>query len=443
MAQILFDLHSVSIVASDFLVASIWQGLLIAGLAALFLRLLPGLTASARSAIWTAVLLIVIVFPGLSLFVHHASPSPLAQTNWLHASDRWCFALLILWAVVSLLRASQLIGSAFRIHSLAKHAHAVTPSKSVAALLRASHRRIELCSSTEVDRPSVAGFFRPRILLSPELLTKLSATELEQVVLHEMEHLRRYDDWTNLLQKLSLALIPLHPVLLWLDRQMCLQRELACDDSVLRQTHARKAYAACLARLAEDSMIRRGVSLALGALGNRERTSELANRVHRILHAPEKKMSRGVIWCSTAVLLATVFAGASALSRTPQLISFTSSERPLVSAQSIYVPHFEPASFHPANRFGQFTARPALFKTVMPQRRPPSILPAVARKRNHPERLAKNILLRRSRPSQPYFALTAWQSASMPVGWSTAVAGDTQILYAAVPMRDGWLIIQL
>ena len=104
----------------------------------------------------------------------------------------------------------------------------------VAGLLGGSGRRAELCLSDEVDRPSVVGFFRPRILLTPELFACLSAAELEQVVLHEMEHVRRYDDWTNLLQKLSLALVPLHPVLLWVERRMCLERELACDDRVMR-----------------------------------------------------------------------------------------------------------------------------------------------------------------------------------------------------------------
>ena len=56
-------------------------------------------------------------------------------------------------------------------------------------------------------------------------------------------------DSIHLLQKLGLALFPLHPALFWLDRRLCRERELACDDGVLRATQARKAYAACLARL--------------------------------------------------------------------------------------------------------------------------------------------------------------------------------------------------
>ena len=92
----------------------------------------------------------------------------------------------------------------------------------------------QLCTSDEVARPSVLGFFRPRILVPPALLEALTPQELQQVVLHEMEHLRRGDDWTNLLQKIGLVLFPLNPVLVWVERRLCAERELACDDRVMQ-----------------------------------------------------------------------------------------------------------------------------------------------------------------------------------------------------------------
>ena len=35
------------------------------------------------------------------------------------------------------------------------------------------------------------------------LLTALKRDEIEQVILHELAHIRRYDDWTILLQQLA------------------------------------------------------------------------------------------------------------------------------------------------------------------------------------------------------------------------------------------------
>src|SRR5262249_46251734 len=149
--------------------------------------------------------------------------------------------------------------SAFHLRGVSRRAVPMQTPAEIAPLLRAGRRSAQLCISAEVDRPSVAGFFSPRILLPESLLTKLSGVELEQIVLHEMQHLERGDDWTNLAQKLALALFPLNPALLWIERRLCLERELACDDGVLRITSAqragaRKVYATTLANLAEHSL---------------------------------------------------------------------------------------------------------------------------------------------------------------------------------------------
>jgi beta-lactamase regulating signal transducer with metallopeptidase domain len=290
--------HAVTLLAtraSTALVAAIWEGFVLAACVALCLRLLPRIGAAARSLIWSAVLLLVLALPMLSLLpgvahsvaLGHAASSAAATTlHSLPLDDRWAFALAALWVCASLIRAVRLVRGAYRLRQIAQRATPVEVSPACATLLaEAPHRRlqgrpVQLCSSTDIDRPSVAGFFSPRILLPPSLLARLSATELEPILRHELEHLRRSDDWTNLLQKLALVLFPLNPVLLWVERRLCLERELACDDGVLRATRAPKAYATSLATLAEHALVRRGISLALAAW---DRQSELARRVHRIL----------------------------------------------------------------------------------------------------------------------------------------------------------------
>ena len=129
------------------------------------------------------------------------------------------------------------------MRSLWRDARPVAVEAEIAALLATVPlRRVELCLSGEVDRPSVIGFFSPRVLIPEWLYAQLSAPELFQIVLHEVEHLRRADDWLNLLQKLSFALFPLNPALVWIERRLCSERELACDDGV----PSRHAGTACL-----------------------------------------------------------------------------------------------------------------------------------------------------------------------------------------------------
>ena len=102
----------------------------------------------------------------------------------------------------------------------------------------------------------------------------LTEEELHRIAVHECEHLRRHDDWLNLLLQVGMVLSPLNPALFWLSRSIGVQRELACDDAVVATTGDPIAYASCLARLAEQRMQQRNhLRLALAAW---ERKSELA-----------------------------------------------------------------------------------------------------------------------------------------------------------------------
>jgi hypothetical protein len=143
------------------------------------------------------------------------------------------------------------------------------------------------------------------------------------VVLHETEHLRRHDDWTNLLQKLSLVLFPLSPGLAWMEQRLCREREMACDEGVVRRTQAPRAYAACLTTLAERGLqqrelLRRAQALSLGAFTRRP---ELVHRVHSILRRKQalNPLVAGVL---VGVVGFGLVIGALELSRSPQLVAF-------------------------------------------------------------------------------------------------------------------------
>ncbi len=211
-------------------------------------------------------------------FLHLPGVAPVSASHaqapsLLHLGRSWSLGIAALWLGCSLFRIAQLAVQGGRLRALWRQAQPIAVAPEIAALLaRVPLRRVELCLSTEVDRPSVIGFFAPRILVPEWLFRQLTGPELFQIVLHEVEHLRRGDDWFNLLQKLSLALFPLNPALVWIERRLCSERELACDDGVLRVTLAPRVYASCLTTLAERRLEYRAVrrsafSLSLGALG--------------------------------------------------------------------------------------------------------------------------------------------------------------------------------
>lgn len=313
MSQLLLHL---SAGATGALVAAIWQGTLLAALVLLAIRLFPGLSAAARSVIWLNVFLLVALLHLVPLAMHSAGA---ANEHSFHLDPRWSLAVTGLWLALSLWRAALLIAGAAHVRRLARRAVPVAV-EGVADLLATPHgTRVQLCASDQVARPSVLGFFRPLVLMPPALLEHLSTAELRQVVLHEMEHLRRHDDWTNLVQKLGLVLFPLNPALVWVERQLCAERELACDDRVLHSGGGRKAYALCLTHLAEHAMLRRGCALVLGAW---ERRPELVRRVHRILSQPARRMGKIPALAVSGGLVAGALACALTLAHAPQVVSF-------------------------------------------------------------------------------------------------------------------------
>ncbi|RXH55172.1 M56 family metallopeptidase [Granulicella sibirica] len=421
-----------SAVASGSLLSAVWQGILLAGCVALCLRLVPGISAAARSVIWTAVLVLAVCLHFVPLF---AAPDSTTHAS-VHADPRWSFVVAGFWALLTLYRGSQLLLSGLRLHRIARRATPVAD----APALQQGNRRAQLCTSTDVDRPSVVGFFSPRVLLPPDLLASLSQQELDQILLHEMEHLRRRDDWTNLLQKLALALFPLNPVLLWVERRLCLERELACDDSVLRTTRARKAYALCLTNLAEHGMLRRTATLALGAW---ERQSELARRVHRILANPEVVMGRTQARIVTATLLLSLAGGATVLSRSPELVSFA----PVSHAQAaIPSTEFTAAPY----RESGLTGKVINTKAIMPEPERTTQLPVIAPKHRRSKSKTVNatqpIQIRSAvRPgTRSWVVLTEWHEVTLPTGHTLmTIQQNNQFSYAAVPTPTGWLIVQL
>src|SRR4029077_21018559 len=81
-------------------------------------------------------------------------------------------------------------------------------------------RPARLLISTAVPMPVAVGFRRPAVVLPETLLAGLTAAELDHVLLHELAHVARRDDWTNLLARIAAAVLTLHPVAAWVLRQI-------------------------------------------------------------------------------------------------------------------------------------------------------------------------------------------------------------------------------
>jgi bla regulator protein blaR1 len=448
-------MHIAALVAASAvstLLSAVWEGAVLAVCVVVCLRLFPGLSAAARSVIWMNVFMLLVVLQVIPSFGAHVSAAGAARPAPLHFGLIWSSTIAAVWATLSLVRAAQLICCAFRSHGLARRATPVTIDAALQPLLQIATvggkagRSAALCTSLDVERPSVFGFSHPRILLPPALMERLTEEELRQVVLHEMEHLRRADDWTNLLQKIALVLFPLNPALLWVERRLCAERELACDDSVLRSTGSRKAYAICLTHLAEYSMLRRSFSLVLGAW---ERQSELVRRVHRILRRPNHSMNREQTMALTTCLIVAVLAGGAALERSPQLVSFAPREQAAAQA------HFSPPGLNPSamnHEQSGMQANAQMVKAVMPE--PSRQFESTTKQSGSALKpLRRNAVVRGARKNavpaqQAWIVMTEWSDAEDSPQLIFTVARSSRSTangrsYAAVPIPNGWIFVEI
>jgi uncharacterized protein (TIGR03435 family) len=85
------------------------------------------------------------------------------------------------------------------------------------------------------QEPGVVGFLKPVLILPAFLLERLNPEQLESLLAHELSHVRRRDNFFAALHMGVEAIFWFHPLVWWIGSRMLEERELACDEEVLRQ----------------------------------------------------------------------------------------------------------------------------------------------------------------------------------------------------------------
>ncbi len=84
------------------------------------------------------------------------------------------------------------------------------------------------------EEPGVVGFLRPVLVLPAQLLEHLNPRQLQAVLTHELCHVRRRDNLFAAVHMIVEAIFWFHPLVWWIGSRMVEERELACDEEVLR-----------------------------------------------------------------------------------------------------------------------------------------------------------------------------------------------------------------
>ncbi len=324
-------LQSIAQISIEHILNSLPEGLLIAIFAWGMLRLLPRQNSGTRFAVWFVALVSIAGLPFIRGVAGERSFAP-GVAHAVVLPGTLGFLLFLLWILAASAATLRLAVGLWHLRRLRRSCIIVDPARLDPAIQKTlgecgSLRPVILAVSDKVSVPAAIGFFKPLIVLPAWALSELPADELNVILLHEFAHLRRWDDWTNLLQKIVRAVFLFHPAVWWIDHRLTLEREMACDDAVLAATANPRSYAQCLISLLERNLAQRGWAMAQAAV---HRAREVSLRLARILDAGRPN-GRHVWKPAVGLLSAFCVVCLVAMARAPQLVAFERSQSPFQS----------------------------------------------------------------------------------------------------------------
>ena len=170
------------------------------------------------------------------------------------------------------------------------------------------YSKVEVATSPTISSPMALGILKPIIVFPADLVEKLRTDELTLILMHELAHVRRWDNLTLLLQRLVSAVLFFHPAVWLCGRMLRREAEQACDDLVVCATGRSEAYAHSLAHVAERAAHLNPLIRRIPTMNAFAAESDLALRIRRALGGGARRMGMrarvltAVLLCPLAVV---------------------------------------------------------------------------------------------------------------------------------------------
>jgi beta-lactamase regulating signal transducer with metallopeptidase domain len=293
----------------DLLINWAWQGCAVT-LAAWGIVRVGRLSATAKYQIWWGALLLVLLLPAMPALLATLGPAPFGDAVPVapvteipipRLSPWPVLAALLVWAAgaaISIVRALRAHRALARMRGSSRTFPAAREQRLTNWIrLRATGRPARLVISDKVRAAAVLGPGSPVIAVSPAAERTLTDAELDRVLVHEWAHVQRRDDLAKLAQVLIRGLVWMHPAVRAIDRQLDIEREVACDDWVVNLTGGARDLARCLTRLAEIPCAIPAQPLAPAAIAS----TSLSIRVRRLLDTARSTTTRSPLPTLTAL----------------------------------------------------------------------------------------------------------------------------------------------
>jgi hypothetical protein len=127
--------------------------------------------------------------------------------------------------------------------------------------------------------PGVFGVLRPTLILPCAIARELEPKQMEAVLAHELCHVRRRDNLTAAIHKCIEVIFWFHPLVWWIGANLLLEREAACDESVIDEGLEQAVYAESILQVCRLSVAAKFSGIAASNGG------DLAFRMSSIMSA--------------------------------------------------------------------------------------------------------------------------------------------------------------
>jgi TonB family protein len=322
---------------ASYVVNSVWEVVLIAGVGWLMSRLLKKFGPQVEHIVWVFTLLLAVFTPAFPLFRWLLALLYVPREAGRYASVAFAVAqdggeklrgIYVLPAVVVVLLSclcflsvmyflARLTWSLHRTTMLLRQAGPVSLTPEQDEIWRRCKQSFSLdtariLSSTRISGPVTLGLREPVLLVPVDFAAGCTAQDFLAALAHECAHMRRRDFQKNLLYEIAIVLVGFHPVTWILKAHIAQTREMICDRMATEQVIDPRSYTQSLLRLASMVAVTARVSTthAIGIFD--------ANILEkRIMMMQIKKqhlsgaLKFGVMIPATLLLLSAAFGGAA------------------------------------------------------------------------------------------------------------------------------------
>ncbi len=186
---------------------------------------------------------------------------------------------------------------------------------------------VRLRCSAAATEPALLGIFRSTVTIPQGLASRLSASELESVFVHELAHARRRDNLAASFVHALVCIFWFHPLLWFVEKRLVAEREHACDEMVISSGTAPRVYVTGILKVCRFHLFESvaGVSAIAGSDLKVRLDLILSGQARRPIPYPARLLLAALALFMTVLPVASgyceqcVFNGQSTLRKSPEL----------------------------------------------------------------------------------------------------------------------------